>query len=250
MYTEAELYDLTFASGVGGKDYSAEAGEIAALVRRARPHTRTLLDVACGTGEHARYLSEVHGFDVDGVDISPEMLARARAKCPRGRFDVADMTNFHLGRCYDGLLCMFGAIGHVVTLPRLHATLACLRAHLAPGGVAVVQPYLTPDAVPPLGTREYSFESGDLKVRRTRHSELDGRYYRACYHYTIEGPNGAREVDEVDEWGLFTVDEMLAAFSAVGLAATYDPSGWSEASGRGIYIALAPGTATAPSALI
>jgi len=240
MYTEAELYDLTFTSGIDGKDYSAEAGEIAALVRRARPHSRTLLDVACGTGEHARYLSEVHGFEVDGVDISPEMLARARAKCPRGRFDVADMTNFHLGRCYDGLLCMFGAIGHVVTLPRLHDTLACLRAHLAPGGVAVVQPYLTPDAVPTLGTREYSFESGDVKVRRTRHSELDGRYYRACYHYTIEGPDGTREVDEVDEWGLFTVDEMLAAFSAVGLAATYDPSGWSEASGRGIYIAWAP----------
>lgn len=36
MYTEAELYDLLCASGIDGKDYSAEAGEIAALVRRTR----------------------------------------------------------------------------------------------------------------------------------------------------------------------------------------------------------------------
>jgi len=240
MYTEAELYDLLYASGIDGKDYSAEAGEIAALVRRARPHSRTLLDIACGTGEHARYLSEVHGFEVDGIDISTDMIARARAKCPRGRFDIADMASFHLGRCYDGLLCMFSAIGHVVTLPRLRDTLACMRAHLAPGGVAVVQPYLTPDAIPTLGTREYCFESGDLKVRRTRYAELDGRCHRVSYHYTIEGPDGTREADEVEEWGLFTRDEMLATFSAVGLAATYDPSGWSDATGRGIYIALAP----------
>jgi ubiquinone/menaquinone biosynthesis C-methylase UbiE len=89
MYTEAELYDLLYATGVDGKDYLAEAGAIAALVRQARPHSRTLLDVGCGTGEHARYLSEVHGFEVDGVDIPPELIARAPAKCPRGRFEVA-----------------------------------------------------------------------------------------------------------------------------------------------------------------
>src|ERR1044071_3886036 len=127
MYTEAEIYDLLYASGIDGKDYSAEAGRIADLVRRGRPHSRTLLDVACGTAEHARYLSEVHGFEVDGVDLSPEMIARARAKCPRGRFDIADMTNFHLGRRYDVVLCLFAAIGHVVTLPRLREALACLR---------------------------------------------------------------------------------------------------------------------------
>lgn len=135
---------------------------------------------------------------------------------------------------------MFGAIGHVITLQRLHDTLACFRAHLVPGGVAVVQPYLTPGAIPPLGFREYCFEAGGLKVRRTRFAELDGRHQRVAYHYVIDGPDGTREADEVIEWGLFTGDEMMAAFSAVGLAATFDPSGWSDPTGRGIYIALAP----------
>ena len=214
MYTEAALYDLLSTHLM---DYRAEAETVADLIRRARPHCRTLLDVACGTGEHAQYLSELHGFEVDGVDLSPAMLARARDRCPRGRFDVADMTNFHLGRCYDGVLCMSGSIGHAVTPQRLRETLACLRDHLAPGGIAVVQPYRTPEAIQ-VGTREYTIESGDLRVTRTRRSERDGQRQRLFLHYTIEGPDGTRESDEFHELGLFTVDEMLAAFHAVGLA--------------------------------
>jgi ubiquinone/menaquinone biosynthesis C-methylase UbiE len=237
VYTDADLYDV-FCNGIE-KDFAGQAGLIADLVRRARPHGRTLLDVACGTGEHARYLSEVHGFEVDGIDLSPEMLAKARAKCPRGRFEVADLTRFHLGRRYDGLFCMSASIAYTVTIPRLREAMACMRDHLEPGGVALVQPYLTPDAVPPLGTREYTVEYGDVRIKRIRRSEIDGRRHLTHFHYIIEGPGGTREVDEVDDFGLFTIDEMLASFSAVGLAATYDPS-WSETSGDGLYVASAP----------
>ena len=59
------------------------AVQVADLIRRARPHCRTLLGVGWGAGEDARYLSEIHGVEVGGVDPSPEMIARTRAKCPR-----------------------------------------------------------------------------------------------------------------------------------------------------------------------
>jgi SAM-dependent methyltransferase len=39
------------------------------------------LDAACGTGRHARRLAEL-GHAVTGVDLTPEMLARARAHTP------------------------------------------------------------------------------------------------------------------------------------------------------------------------
>jgi len=235
MFTEASLYEVM--SSAMGKEFSSQAGRIADLVRRARPNSGRMLDVGCGTGEHAQYLSEVHGFEVDGIDLSPEMIEKARARCPRGRFEVADMTRFDLGRCYDGMLCMSAVIAYTVTIPRMREALACMRDHLEPGGVAVIQPYRTPDTVPPPGTREHIFESGGVRIKRIRRSEIHGQRHCVYFHYIIEGDGETREVDEFDEMGLFTIDEMLAAFSAVGLAATYDPT-WSDAwSGDGVYVA-------------
>jgi ubiquinone/menaquinone biosynthesis C-methylase UbiE len=48
------------------------------LERRLRAHgARRVLDVACGTGQHAIALARA-GFDAVGVDASDAMVARAR----------------------------------------------------------------------------------------------------------------------------------------------------------------------------
>src|SRR5437763_16869173 len=45
----------------------------------ARSLAGPLLDLACGTGRMALRMAEV-GYQVTGVDITPEMIARARQK--------------------------------------------------------------------------------------------------------------------------------------------------------------------------
>ena len=64
----------------------------------------TVLDVGCGTGEPiARYLVS-RGFCVVGVDASASMIERWRARFPGLECVVADMREFELGRCFDGVL--------------------------------------------------------------------------------------------------------------------------------------------------
>ena len=46
----AELYDLIYSSF---KDHPAETAQLAALIRAAHPVAHRILDVACGTAEHA-----------------------------------------------------------------------------------------------------------------------------------------------------------------------------------------------------
>lgn len=116
MFTEsAEFYDAIYSF----KDYVAEADQIVARVRSVRPGARTVLDVACGTGEHVRLLADRHGFDVDGLDFDPGLLRVARTKHPLGRFFEADMSSFVLERRYDAILCLFSSIAYLVTLERV-----------------------------------------------------------------------------------------------------------------------------------
>src|SRR5215467_280058 len=101
--SSAEYYDLLYSTL---KDYAAETAAIAALLRRLNPDCRTVLDVACGTGEHAHRLAAL-GFEVDGLDLNPGFVAIARTKHPVGRFVVGDMTDFHAKARYDAVLCLF-----------------------------------------------------------------------------------------------------------------------------------------------
>ena len=71
----AGCYD-EFTTDVG---YSAWADYIEAHFRRRGLPGKTVLDLACGTGSLTRELAQ-RGYEMIGVDLSPEMLAEAAEK--------------------------------------------------------------------------------------------------------------------------------------------------------------------------
>jgi SAM-dependent methyltransferase len=232
VFTEsAEIYDAIYE---GFKDYTAEARQIAALAGAEHPGGRSILDVGCGTGEHARLLAAEHGFTVDGLDLNADFLRLARLKHPAGHFIQADMSDFHLDRRYDLVLCLFSAIGYVRTLERLVDTLRCFAQHLAPGGVVIVEPWFEPGALQPGFRTEHTALVHGRRVARRGVTEIDGRISRLRFDYVIEDPEGVRHTSELHQLGLFTTAEQLAAFTAAGLAARHDGDGLT---GRGIFIA-------------
>lgn len=226
----AEYYDLIYSAF---KDYHAEVAQVTNLLRRENPRAHTVLDVGCGTGEHARLLA-AEGLAVDGLDIEPEFVRIASAKHPSGRFIVADMSDFHMARRYDAVLCLFSAIGYLRTLERVTRALACFRNHLAPDGVAIVEPWLTPGVLDPEKRFTHSGESQGVKVSRHSRVEIQGTLSRLLFDYEIDDHGEVRCVSEVHELGLFTTEEMRHAFQAAGLEVDYDPDGLT---GRGLFIA-------------
>ena len=87
---------------VNENHYKEEVDRIVELVNRYNPTTKTILDIACGTGAQAKYLAE--HYAVTGVDLSPEMVEIAKTKVPSGEFLVADMCDFSLDVCFDTAL--------------------------------------------------------------------------------------------------------------------------------------------------
>jgi SAM-dependent methyltransferase len=98
---------------------------------------RRLLDVGCGTGKSFMPLLD-RGFDVTACDISPEMVAAARAKAG-GRADVlvADMRRLPILGEFDLITCIDDAINHLLGPDEVADTLAGLRENLAPDGLLV-----------------------------------------------------------------------------------------------------------------
>lgn len=237
MFTHStELYDAIYQQF---KDYADESRRVAALLRRVHPNAHTVLDVACGTGEHARHLTGEHGYRVDGIDVEPEFVRIAQQKNPSGHFSRADMTDFELHTEYDAVLCLFSSIGYARTLENVQRSLTRMREHLATGGVVIVEPWFEPGAWRTGTVSMHIAKTDAAKVCRMSYASRVDRMSVIEFHYLVGSAGGIEHRKEIHELGLFSREELETCLGAAGLAVVeYDPKGLI---GRGLFVCRAAG---------
>lgn len=226
----AHYYDLIYSF----KDYVVEAEKISALIQKELPTAKTILDVACGTAEHAKLLSEQ--FAVDGIDLEPAFVEIAREKVPSGDFWLADMSDFNLPKTYDVIQCLFSSIGYLSNEKTIVAALERFKKHLNPGGVIFIEPWITPQDWQVGHTGMVTAESDGLKICRVNVTERVDRRSVLNFHYLVATQQGVEYLTETHELMLYTNKEMLSCFAEAGLTVDYDAEGLF---GRGLYVARA-----------
>lgn len=121
-------------------DYSEWADYIQRTVEKfSTVPTKLMLDLGCGTGRMT-FEMRSRGYDMTGVDISPEMLAEAAGICgEKGIEDILwlcqDMCDFELYGTVDAAVCCLDSLNHLTKPGELERCFRTVHNYLVPGGI-------------------------------------------------------------------------------------------------------------------
>ncbi len=216
----AYIYDECYSFLV----YSAASRKLHAIIQQLNPNTKTLLDVACGTGKHLELLNE--HYQVQGLDINPDLLEIARKRCPEVPFHQENMVAYNLAQKFDVITCLFCSIGHVKTIENAKIALACMARHLRSGGILIIEPWVSPERCWTNRVTADFTDEPELKIMRMYTHEIEGRVSVFDINYLIGTPQGVKYFKEREEMGLFTHEEYIDMFEKAGLEVSYDEQGF------------------------
>jgi len=123
----AQHYD-SFTSNMG---YKKRTEFICALLSSV-PRTSTILDLACGTGIYSRALLDF-GYDVIGIDASPDMLSIAREKCPALLLLCQRLEDLDLYGTAQAAICLTDSVNHITEPKFVQKFFKRLALFLEPG---------------------------------------------------------------------------------------------------------------------
>ena len=202
------------------KDYAAEIELIERVFRLyGQGPVRRVLDLGCGTGGHAVPLAE-RGYEVVGVDRSPDMLQRAMRRGSSARFRLGEIGTLELGETFDAVLLMFAVLGYHVGNADVQAALATARRHLHPSGLLFADVWYGPAV---LGQRPSErvkvVDTAGGQIIRVAAGELDTRR-DVClvrYHlWQLEQDRLTASVREQHAMRYFFVPELELFLAAAG----------------------------------
>ena len=128
----------------GELDYDAWADFIEENIRRYNPDMKTelVLDLGCGTGRMTLELGR-RGYDMTGVDLSPEMLDLAREAAEEAGLSdkmlwlLQDITDFELYGTVELAVSCLDTLNHLTDAADLRRCLSLVHNYLVPDGLFV-----------------------------------------------------------------------------------------------------------------
>lgn len=130
----SEFYDALTAN----VSYDTVSQVLSSLLTRYGKSRGLLLDLACGTGSVSVRMAQ-KGYEVIGVDLSPEMLSEAQNKAYSAGQNILflcqDMTALDLYGTVDAAVCTLDGLCHLPDEESLQAAFGKVSLFMNPGGV-------------------------------------------------------------------------------------------------------------------
>jgi SAM-dependent methyltransferase len=173
----SKYYDLIFPVSQDTISFLAEC---------IGPPKKSILDVACGTGDYSIALDKL-GFDLTAVDIDKEMIGALRGKLIKKESGVkclqADMQDLHTKfdkGSFDAVYCIGNSLVHLDSLDKIESFFKDVHSLLTKGGTFIFQiinfdriiskdikalPTIVDDSVPLKFERFYSYKNSKITFK-------------------------------------------------------------------------------------
>jgi SAM-dependent methyltransferase len=170
------------------------------------PDFRSILDVCCGMGRHARPLSEL-GYFVTGIDRDANMISKARELGGGPNYVVADIRDYAPDRgAFDTAIVMSQSFGYFDAATN-RDVLARLANSVRPGGRVILDLWNPEFFAAHQGERELKTWQGVVRERK--------RVVADRLFVQLDYPDGTHEQFE---WQMFTSAAITEVAQPVGLA--------------------------------
>jgi len=131
LYSNAHLYDHMYPEPSGA---NTKVGFYLDLAEAAQ---KSVLELACGTGSILLPIA-AQGIECEGIDLSSDMLAEARAKFEAKELSaslhVGDMASFSLSRSFGLIFIASNSLLHLHSADDIVRCFQSVREHLDHGG--------------------------------------------------------------------------------------------------------------------
>lgn len=169
----SNYYDLLYHE----KNYEGEVEYVTGIIASNNPKAKTILDLGCGTGRHDFLLNE-KGFDVDGVDISTDMIAIAEKKYGLINglsFFKGDVTTWSHpnNKKYDVVISLFHVLSYQTqNVSALNMFITAFDS-LKPGGLFIFDCWYGSAVLTERPeTRLKTFENNNILVQRRSYPQM------------------------------------------------------------------------------
>lgn len=245
IYSEmAKFYD----SLNSGLDYKAWADfAVKAIEKYSKTDVSLILDAACGTGSMTLELAR-RGYDMTGVDLSPEMLTVARQRAAEEDLDILllcqDLGEIELYGTVDCVTCCLDSVNHILAPESLERFFELLHTcYLSHGGLLIFDintPYKFENIY---GTNDFILEEeGMLCAWQNFYDRDEGvcHFYLSLFSEDEDGRYSRTDMEQCER--VYTKEEicdMLSrhGFETVGIFSDYDFSSPSEEDERLYFVA-------------
>ena len=209
-------------------DYAAWAGYIEKHFRKRPLPGNTVLDLACGTGSLTRELA-LRGYEMIGVDRSPEMLAQAAEK-NRGIAPVEpiflcqSMERLDLYGTIDACVCCLDSVNYVTDPKKLQKAFGRVHLFLTPGGLFLFD-INSPEKLEGLDGQVFLDETEDAYcVWRAEFSRRICTYFMDIFRLDPSTGQWDRG-EELHRERAYTVEELTSLLEGAGFV---DVRTWGE----------------------